>query len=60
MRRAGLHFEDTNERGAIQVLLYEDPADDVGAASAEVVNVVSRKVTRIYDPETKRSREDLA
>ncbi|ETN01786.1 hypothetical protein PPTG_16877 [Phytophthora nicotianae INRA-310] len=60
MRRAGLLFEDTKERGTFEVLLNDAPADDVGAASAEVVNVVSRRVARIYDPETKRSRKDLA
>ncbi|ETI36305.1 hypothetical protein F443_17539 [Phytophthora nicotianae P1569] len=60
MRRAGLLFEDTKEHETITFLFNEAPADDVGAASADVVNVVSRRVARIYDPETKRSREDLA
>eukprot|EP00644_Phytophthora_capsici_P017319 jgi/Phyca11/125249/e_gw1.57.65.1 len=60
MRRAGLLFEGTKERGTIAFLLNEAPTDEVGAASAEVVNVVSRRVARIYDPESKRSREDLA
>ncbi|EGZ22406.1 hypothetical protein PHYSODRAFT_299721 [Phytophthora sojae] len=57
MRRAGMLFEVVRERSSIAFLLNVTANGD--STGPEVVRVLSRRVARVYDPETKRSREAL-
>ncbi|KAG6616202.1 uncharacterized protein IUM83_03481 [Phytophthora cinnamomi] len=57
MRRTGMLYEGVRDSGSIAFLLNITANDD--STGPEVVRVLSRRVARVYDPETKRSREAL-